>query len=52
MYTAVADGAFAISIVFPVLAAIFVMLRFIARKIKSISFQADDWIVLSALVGA
>lgn len=50
MYTSTANGILAVSIAFPLLAALFVALRFVARRLKGISPQADDWTTLIALV--
>ena len=50
MYTSTANGILAVSIVFPLLAALFVALRFAARRLKSISPQADDWTTVISLV--
>lgn len=41
----------AINIALPVIATAFVVLRMIARQTKRAPWQADDFVILSALVG-
>ena len=51
MYTSEANAVLAISVIFPLLATIFVALRFAARNVKSTAIGADDWTIAIALVG-
>ena len=50
MYTSTANGILGVSIAFPLFAALFVALRFAARRLKAISPAADDWATVIALV--
>ena len=45
-----ANAMLGVSVVFPVLAGLFVMLRFKARKIMYIPLLADDWVIVMSLV--
>jgi hypothetical protein len=40
----------ALSIVFPIIAGIIVLLRFKARKLTKQPLEADDWLAVAALV--
>ena len=42
----------AVAIVFPLLATFAVIIRFYARKMKSQSLRADDWMIVFTLVRA
>ena len=42
----------AVAIAFPLLATVAVIIRFYARKIKSQSLRADDWMIVFSLVRA
>lgn len=44
-----ASALLAVSIAFPILAALFVVLRFLARRVRS-GAELDDWITVGALV--
>ena len=50
MLTAEAKGMLVASILFPVLAALSVVLRFTSWKIKNVPSQADDWVIVVAAV--
>ena len=50
MYSSYAVAAAVCSVVFPVFASLAVLLRFRARKIKSLSYGIDDYAIVVALV--
>jgi len=41
----------ALSIAFPIISILSVLLRFEARRVKRVYIGADDWTILAALVG-
>ena len=51
MYSSYSVAAAVCSVVFPVLASLAVGIRLRARKIKSLSYKIDDYVILIALVG-
>lgn len=50
MYSSYSIAAATCSVIFAVLATMAVALRFYARRIQSLAYGADDYIVLLALV--
>lgn len=50
MYTSEANATLAISVIFPLLAATLVGLRFAARRSKSAAIKSDDWTIVVALI--
>ena len=43
---------YGLGITFSIVATVSVVLRFQARRIKRLPFEADDWTILIALVGS
>lgn len=46
----VVSSAIAVSIVLPIFATCAVIARFLGRKLRKLSFLADDWVILVALI--
>ena len=52
MYSKYSVAAAVCSVVFPALASLAVALRLRARKIKSLSYATDDYLIIAALVSS